>query len=229
MNKTIYIGDSDSDFLYSNFKYFEIENFNVKAFTKGDALLEAFISSPCDFLIMDESLQNLGGKKLSNIIRDFSSVPIILTSSIGDELDKIQNIDLGCDDYILKPVSSKEIITRVKSIFRRIDFEKNNYPCQNVIGINNLILDLSNHQARIEGHDIKLTNKEFEVLKYLIENKHRAIHRDELLRNVWHFTRDLVDTRAIDDCIKRLRKKLTTSFVQVETVRGFGFKIVSCS
>lgn len=200
--------------------------FIVNIFKNADDFFNEFNLKPCDFVILNVVISDIDRFVLCSKIRLLSTVPIIVVSSESSGDDNITAINLGCDDYISKPFSSIELLTKISSILRRISFEnEDNREASYVFG--NLEINLKRHEIRSESKLIHLTNKEFDVLAYLIEHKDRIVSRDEMLKNIWGFAYNSVETRAIDDCIKRLRKKLSTSGsnVIVETVRGYGFKV----
>jgi len=226
IDKLIYIIDMSDDIDNPTILLLENSGFIVTIFKKSDYFFNEFNLKPCDFIILNVEMSDMNMFALCCKIRLHSTVPLIVISGIFYGNDHITSIDLGCDDYITKPFSSVEILTKISSILRRISFENtNNINPSYVFG--DLEIDLKRHEVRYGSKFIHLTSKEFDVLSYLIEYKDRIISRDEMLKNIWGFAYDSVETRAIDDCIKRLRKKLSThgSKVIVETVRGYGFKV----
>ena len=154
-------------------------------------------------------------------------MPIIIVSSKDSDIDKVTGINLGCDDYLTKPFSPLELLARIKSIFRRMELNKDTKRDSNIIFFGDLVINKNQRNAKIKNKDINLTKNEFELIVYLIENKDRAITRDELLRKIWNFRNMDIDTRATDDTVKRLRKKLIDydSTIYIKTIRGFGFRI----
>lgn len=153
-------------------------------------------------------------------------MPIIIVSAKDTEPDKIAGLTLGSDDYLTKPFSPMELIARVKSIFRRIELDKNNVGSNHIVKISDVSINPDTKQAEFAGVNIGLTRMEFSLLYYLANNRNRAVSRSELLDRVWGFENE-VETRATDDMIKRIRKKLSDagSTLKIETVWGFGFRI----
>lgn len=224
-NKLIYVAD-DEIYVCDIMKSFLVkEGYEVQAFYDGNSILEAFLSQPADLIIIDIMMPGLDGYYICSTIRERSSVPLIIVSARDNEQDKIAGLTLGCDDYLTKPFSPRELIARVKSIFRRIEIDRTNM-VDSKIKIADMVIDQGIKQAKFNGKDISLTLMEFNLLYYLACNKNRAVSRSELLHKIWGFEND-VETRATDDMIKRIRKKISDSgsALRIETVWGFGFKI----
>jgi len=224
--KLIYIADDEVKIQELIKMFLEKEGYEVKVFSEGEGLLEAFKNRPSDMLILDIMMPNLDGLTLCSEIRKESNVPIIIISAKDSESDKITGLMLGSDDYMTKPFSPVELVLRVKSIFRRMEFEKIPKTIEGDITILDVTIFTEGRYAVCNGQDLKLTPMEFNLLLYLSKNVNRAVGREELLNKVWGFDSE-VDTRATDDMIKRIRKKLlsTASALKIETLWGFGFII----
>jgi len=225
--KVIYVADDESNIRNIIKSFLEREGYEVYAFNDGRSLLDAFSMKTADMLIVDIMMPELDGYSLCAAIRQQSGVPVIIVSAKDTESDKIAGLTLGSDDYLTKPFSPMELIARVKSIFRRMELDKNNAsnaPVSSSLGDLTINNDLKTVMK--DGKDIGLTGMEFSLLSYLFQNRNRAVSRSELLDKVWGFETD-VETRATDDMIKRIRKKLSdvSSNLKIETVWGFGFKI----
>lgn len=224
--KLIYLADDEAN-IRNIIKSFLIkEGFEVETFNDGSSILEAFNLKQSDMLIIDIMMPEIDGYSLCSLVRQKSNVPIIFISAKDTDLDKIAGLTLGGDDYLTKPFSPMELIARVKSIFRRIDVIKANLLSSKIINIEDISINVDMNQATFHNENIGLTKMEFSLLYYLILNKNRAISRNELLEKVWGFDME-VSTRATDDMIKRIRKKLSDagSILKIDTVRGFGFSI----
>lgn len=225
--KLIYIADDETN-IRNIIKSFLIkEGFDVETFDDGSKLFEAFNTKPADMLVIDIMMPNMDGYSLCALVRQKSSVPIIIVSAKDTEPDKIAGLTLGSDDYLTKPFSPMELIARIKSIFRRIELDNtNSSKNENSLTIEDITINSDLKQVEFNGIDIGLTKMEFEVVYYLTVNKNRAVSRSELLDKIWGFENE-VETRATDDMIKRIRKKLSDagSTLKIETVWGFGFKI----
>lgn len=225
--KLIYIADDETN-IRNIIKSFLIkEGFDVETFDDGSKLFDAFNKKPADMLVIDIMMPNMDGYSLCALVRQKSSVPIIIVSAKDTEPDKIAGLTLGSDDYLTKPFSPMELIARIKSIFRRIELDTpNSSGPKNALTIEDITINSDLKQVEFNGIDIGLTKMEFEVVYYLTVNKNRAVSRSELLDKIWGFENE-VETRATDDMIKRIRKKLSDagSTLKIETVWGFGFKI----
>ena len=228
--KLIYIADDDDNIRNAIKTFLQNENYRVADFENGDLLLTAFAKSPCDLVILDIMMPGLNGLEICTKIRKISTVPIIMLTALDSDLDYANALNLGSDDYFTKPFSAMSLVMRVKSIFRRIEFEQNKNASINespIISFGNISMDIGNKETYINGDMLSLTPNEFDLLHYLIKNSNRAVSRDELLKNIWGYSTE-VETRATDDTVRRLRKKITTSSVLIEAIWGFGFKLKVC-
>lgn len=229
MEKQIYIAEDDVNIRTLEKAFLEKSGYKVSTFENGDALYAAFKQDPADLIILDIMMPGTDGLSLCATLRMESSVPIIIVSAKGSDVERVTGITMGCDDYLAKPFSPIELVARVQAIFRRMEMmssEKNDVS-QNLLVCDDLKIDVARREVLKDGTNIDLTVSEFNLLTYLIQNKERAVSRDELLSKLWDFGHNEIDTRATDDAMKRLRKKLSDakSSVKIETVRGFGFKI----
>lgn len=224
--KLIYIADDEINICNIIKSFLVKEGFEVETFNDGRSILEAFNARESDMLVIDIMMPEIDGYSLCSLIRQKSSVPIIIVSAKDTEPDKIAGLTLGSDDYLTKPFSPMELIARIKSIFRRIKLDKIHIENNQTIDICDVFINLDAKQIEFDGRNIGLTGMEFSLLYYLAINKNRAVSRSELLDKVWGFEND-VETRATDDMIKRIRKKLLSagSVLKIDTVWGFGFKI----
>ena len=226
MSKLIYIADDEMNIRKLVKTFLINDGYSVVDFESGDLLLEAFHKKPCDLVILDVMMPGTDGFEVCTMIRQKSIVPIIMLTARDSDMDYITGITLGSDDYFTKPFSPMALVMRVKAIFRRIDFEKNQ---KQEIGserlqFGNVLINTSNKTISQDSQPIDLTPNEYNLLTYLFENQTRAVSREELLDKVWGYESD-IETRAADDTVKRLRKKLSTTNVLIETVWGFGFRL----
>jgi len=219
----IYIADDEKNIRELIDGFLTNDGFEVKAFENGDDLLAEFLQSPSDMVILDIMMDGTDGLTICSQIRSKHNVPIIIVSARDSELDRITGFTLGGDDYLVKPFSPIELVARVKAIFRRVSLDQSN-TLKNLLKYGDLTLNLSTRESLLNGQKLDLTPTEFALLAYLFEHSGRAISRNELLKNVWKFDFE-VDSRATDDVLKRLRKKLSKSSVIIESVWGFGFKL----
>jgi DNA-binding response OmpR family regulator len=224
--KLIYIADDEANICNIIKSFLIKEGFDVETFKDGRSIFEAFIDREADMLIIDVMMPEIDGYSLCSLIRPKSSVPIIIVSAKDTEPDKIAGLTLGSDDYLTKPFSPMELIARIKSIFRRIELDKTHIQSYEPMYIYDISINPSVKQAELGNKSLGLTGMEFSLLYYLTINKNRAVSRKELLDKVWGFENE-VETRATDDMIKRIRKKLLDagSTLKIDTVWGFGFKI----
>lgn len=225
-NKLIYIADDEKN-IQNIIKMFLIkEGYDVHTFSDGSDLLKAFKEKPADMLILDIMMPKLDGLAVCSEIRKDSTVPIIIISAKDSESDKIAGLMLGSDDYLSKPFSPVELVLRVKGIFRRMDSDKNQTKSDGVIKVADITIYTEGRYATCNGEDLKFTPMEFNLICYLAKNINKGVSREELLNKLWGYESD-VDTRATDDMIKRIRKKLSSlnSSLKIETLWGFGFII----
>lgn len=224
--KLIYIADDEVNICNIIKSFLIKEGFEVETFNDGRSIFDAFNAKEPDMVVIDIMMPEIDGYSLCSLIRQKSSIPIIIVSAKDTEPDKIAGLTLGSDDYLTKPFSPMELVARIKSIFRRIEMDKSISQKSNVIKICDITINADTRQAEFNGKDIGLTGMEFSLLYYLAINKNKAISRSELLDKVWGFESE-VETRATDDMVKRIRKKLSDSgsTLKIETVWGFGFKI----
>ncbi len=225
--KCIYIADDDNDIREAIRTFLANEGYLVTAFENGDSLLEQFKKGDCDLVILDVMMPGSSGFTICSEIRKISTVPIIMLTARDSDLDYATGLSLGSDDYFTKPFSAMSLVMRVKAIFRRIEFEKQN---SNVnedsreLTYGDIIIQTKSKKVSAGGREIMLTPNEYDLLKYLIERNDQAVSRDELLENIWGYHTE-IETRATDDTVRRLRKKMEQSDVIIEAVWGFGFRL----
>lgn len=223
MGKLIYIADDEKNIRDLIRTFLESDGFEVATFDNGDSLFSAFQTKSCDLVILDIMMPGTDGLAICSQIRADSNVPIIIVSAKDSELDRITGITLGSDDYLVKPFSPIELVARVKAIFRRIDLDQTKSHSE-ILSFKDISLNINTKECLLNQEKLDLTPTEFAFLSYLFSHQERAVSRAELLRNVWRFETD-IDTRATDDVLKRLRKKMKDSKVLIEAVWGFGFKL----
>ncbi|MCL2881855.1 MAG: response regulator transcription factor [Coriobacteriia bacterium] len=227
--KRIYIADDETNIREAIQTFLENDGYEVCAFETGDALLAQFSTDPADLCILDVMMPGSNGFTICKAIRKTSTVPIIMLTARDSDLDYATGLSLGSDDYFTKPFSPMSLVMRVKAIFRRIEFDTARAssgarvrPEPRTLG--DLMVDPGSKMATVKGKPIDLTPNEFNLLGYLIENSDKAISRAELLESLWGFGSE-VETRAVDDTVRRLRKKIAGSNVTVDTVWGYGFRL----
>ena len=225
--KRIYIADDDDNIRDAIKIFLENDGYDVTAFANGDLLLKAFENDSCDLVILDVMMPGSDGFTICRELRGMSTVPIIMLTARDTDFDYAKGISLGSDDYFTKPFSPTALVMRVKAIFRRIEFEKQNQHSvskEEPLSYGNIKIDCAAKRVTAAGGEIDLTPNEYGMLEYMIRNADRAVSRDELLEHVWDCRTD-IETRATDDTARRLRKKLEPSDVIIDAVWGYGFRL----
>lgn len=227
MEKIIYIAEDDPNIRNLEEAFLEKSGYKVFSFENGDLLYDKFKKEPADLVILDIMMPGTDGLSLCAAMRKESSVPIIIVSAKGSDMERVAGITMGCDDYMAKPFSPIELVARVQAIFRRMEMMRPDRADADIINCGDLRIDKARREVTKDGRTVDLTPNEFNLICYLAMNSSRAVSRNELLEKLWDFDRGDVDTRATDDAMKRLRRKLSDcgSEVKIETVRGFGFRI----
>jgi len=223
MKQRIYIADDEANIRFIISSFLKNEGYEVQDFENGDQLLEAFLKVPSDMVILDLMMSGSDGLTICTKLREKTNVPIIIVSARDSELDRITGITMGSDDYLVKPFSPVELVARVKALFRRIQLDQLGQKSP-LLTYGDITLDTAQRSASIKDQPLDLTPTEYALLSYLLQHSDKAVSRAELLKNVWNFDFD-ADTRATDDLMKRLRKKIIVSEVQIESVWGYGFKL----
>lgn len=224
MGKLIYAADDEQNIRHLVKSFLEREGYAVEVFATGDELLARFSQHPCDLVILDIMMPGSDGFAVCSALRSQSKVPIIMLTARDSDSDYIAGLTLGSDDYFTKPFSPMALVMRVKAIFRRIEFEAETLPQKESIRFADVTLYPNDKTARSGEAPLELTPNEFLMLSYLLEHQHRAVSRDELLNKIWGYD-SIVETRVADDTVKRLRRKLQNSRLQIETVWGYGFRL----
>ncbi len=194
----------------------------VTATTGGEALEQAQRERP-SLVILDLMLPGISGFEVLKRLRadaNIGDTAILMLTARRDELDRIEGLSLGADDYLTKPFSPQELVLRVKAILRRVGPAP---VAHDVIAIGSLLIDRAAHRVSIEGSEVELTPTEFRLLQLLAEKKGRVQARSHLLQTVWDAAPD-IQTRTVDMHVQRLRAKLGTAGDLIETVRGFGYR-----
>jgi DNA-binding response OmpR family regulator len=191
----------------------------------GDAALKVAMDQPPDLIILDLNLPVVGGLEVCRVLRartSTSRVPIIMLTARTSETDRVTGLDVGADDYVTKPFSLRELSARVRAVLRR---GKGEPATASVFRGRHLVADFDAVSVTVDGTAVRLTRREFELLRYLVENRNRVLSRDRLLERVWGYDR-LVETRSVDVHVGRLRGKLGQAGRQIETVVGLGYRFV---
>ena len=196
------------------------QNFDVLEAGDGEEAVDIFFKEKdIALIILDVMMPKMDGWQVCREIRNYSKVPIIMLTAKGDERDELQGFDLGVDEYITKPFSPKILVARVEAILRRSNLLTND----DVISAGGIELDKAAHQVKIDGQEIELSYKEFELLAYFLENQGIALSREKILNNVWNYDY-FGDARTIDTHVKKLRSKLGEKGEMIKTIWGMGYK-----
>jgi len=197
---------------------------------KGYTVLEAgdgveamdlfFDEKNISLIILDVMMPRMDGYKTCKEIRNYSKVPIIMLTAKGQEQDELQGFELGADEYITKPFSPKILVARVEALLRRTYGENEN----STMEAGGILVDMSAHTVTVDGQNVELSFKEFELLTYFIENRGIALSREKILNNVWNYDY-FGDARTIDTHVKKLRSKLGEKGDLIKTIWGMGYKL----
>ena len=200
------------------------EGYEVFVATDGNAAISEFDKHGPDLVLLDLMLPGISGTEVCRIIRGKSSVPIIMLTAKDGEVDKVVGLELGADDYVTKPFSSRELLARVRAVLRRLGDSEELLPP--TIEAGSVRIDIERHVVSVRGENITMPLKEFDLLEFLVRNSGRVLTRNQLIDRVWGA--DYVgDTKTLDVHIKRLRAKIEidpSSPVHINTVRGLGYK-----
>ena len=221
-NKVLIV-DDDTNIVELIRLYLEKENFEVVVAYNGQAAVEAFKEEAPSLVILDLMLPIMDGWQVCREIRRISNIPIIMLTAKGETFDKVLGLELGADDYMVKPFDTKELVARVKAVLRRS--ETKDMKAKKEIVYPNLAINLSNYELKLAGNVIEIPPKELELLYFLASNPNHVFTREQLLEEVWGFDY-FGDSRTVDVHIKRLREKLeeVDANWQLKTVWGVGYK-----
>ncbi|KGG80717.1 transcriptional regulator [Caloranaerobacter azorensis H53214] len=205
-------------------KYLQKEGYRVTLFEEGTNLLKEIDRLKPDLIVLDIMMPGIDGLELCKEIRKNNDIPIIFVSAKDEEVDRIVGLELGGDDYLSKPFSPRELVVRIKNILRRIEKAKNIN--ETIIEIKDVKIHTERRFVEINGKELKLTTKEYDLFEYLAKNKNRPFTRDELIDKIWGYDY-IPDNRMIDDLVKRIRKKLKemNSELGIITVWGYGYRM----
>ncbi len=199
------------------------EGYDTKEVYNGNDAVKAFEEYKPNLIMLDIMLPGLDGYGVCKEIRKTSGVPIIMLTAKGDTIDKVLGLELGADDYMVKPFEPKELTARVKAVLRRYDKTENTAD-ENVLTFDNLEINLNNYTVKYYGEFLNFPPKEFELLYFLAKRPNQVFTRDQLLDKIWGYEY-IGDTRTVDVHIKRIREKFNRKDKwSVKTVWGVGYK-----
>lgn len=195
------------------------KNYDVIEAENGEEAVDLFFSKKdIALIILDVMMPKMDGWQVCREIRQYSKVPIIMLTAKGEEKDELQGFDLGVDEYISKPFSPKILVARVEAVLRRTTSAD-----EEIIDVGGIVLDKAAHQVKIDGENIDLSFKEFELLTYFVSNQGVALSRERILNNVWNYDY-FGDARTIDTHVKKLRSKMGPKGDFIKTIWGLGYK-----
>ena len=192
----------------------------VEAEDGSQALDIFFGQKDIALIILDVMMPKMDGWEVCREVRQYSKVPIIMLTAKSDERDELQGFQLGVDEYISKPFSPKILVARVEAILRRT----NQLGEEEILEAGGIVLNKSAHSVTIDGKDVELSYKEFELLTYFLENRGIALSREKILNNVWNYDY-FGDARTIDTHVKKLRSKMGQKGDLIKTIWGMGYKL----
>lgn len=226
MTKILIIED-ESSFSEALSFLLQKEGYTTQISDNGKDGLEQFKSQDFDLVLLDLMIPEMSGIEVCRAIRATSQVPIIMLTAKDSEIDKVVGLELGADDYVTKPYSSRELVARIKAVLRRGSIDPNSpYENSGVHEVAGIRMDTERHQVSVNGKQISLPLKEFELLEFLLRNAGRVLTRGQLIDRVWGGDY-YGDTKTLDVHIKRLRSKIETDPANpllIQTIRGLGYK-----
>ena len=196
------------------------KNYNVLEAEDGEKALEIFEENTgkIDLILLDVMMPKLDGWSVLRQIRQTSKVPIVMLTARGEEQDELFGFELGVDEYIAKPFSPKILVARVEALLKRTEKVE-----RNIKDYNGITIDSEGRTVKVDGKQIELSLREYELLKYLLDNENIALSRDKILNSVWNYDY-YGDSRTIDSHIKKIRHKLGKKGKYIQTIRGIGYK-----
>jgi two-component system response regulator RegX3 len=203
------------------------EGFEVAVAEDGRQAIDMFNAQGADLILLDLMIPVISGVEVCRSIRTHSQVPIIMLTAKDAEIDKVVGLELGADDYVTKPYSSRELIARIKAVLRRGILDDGSVQDQDLMEVGPIRLNIGKHQVFVNGNAVALPLKEFELLEFLMRNSGRVLTRSQLIDRVWGGDY-YGDTKTLDVHIKRLRSKIEVdpaNPVLIQTIRGLGYKL----
>jgi len=218
----IFVVDDDVNICELIRLYLEKEGYDVLTSYRGDRAVEEFASYAPNLVVLDIMLPGFDGWQVCREIRKRSGIPIIMLTAKGETFDKVLGLELGADDYMVKPFEAKELVARIKAVLRRYSHKEAG---SDEVVYPNLVINKTNYTVRLNETELQLPPKELELLFFLASNPNRVFTREQLLEHVWDFN-FFGDSRTVDVHIKRLREKIDipNQTWQLKTVWGVGYK-----
>ena len=222
-NGKILVVDDDKNICELLRLYLENDGYTVSLAYDGESALKVFQEFRPDIILLDIMLPKMDGWQVCREIRKTSETPIIMVTAKGETFDKVLGLELGADDYIVKPFETKEVVARIKAVLRRTNISPQNEIKQ--VEYDKLVINLTNYEMKVDGKVVNTPPKELELIYHLASNPNRVFTRDQLLDEVWAFDY-YGDSRTVDVHVKRLREKLegVSDKWSLKTVWGVGYK-----
>ena len=199
--------------------FLSVKGFQVIEAADGEEAVDIFFNQKdLSLILLDVMMPRMDGWEVLKTIRQYSQVPIIMLTARAEERDELQGFELGVDEYISKPFSPKILTARVEAILRR-----SKVAVSEVINVGGICIDKAAHQVTVDGKNVDLSYKEFELMTYFAENQGIALSREKILNNVWNYDY-FGDARTIDTHVKKLRSKLGSKGDYIKTIWGMGYK-----
>lgn len=224
-NKTILIAEDEQDVLNLVATTLSGAGYQVLKAENGEAALQEARSALPALIVLDLMLPGMSGLEVCKVLKNdplTKGIPIIMLTAKAEEVDRIVGLELGADDYVTKPFSPRELALRVRSILRRASTA---VEATDILRLGDIQVDRSRYEVEVKGKSIDFTATEFKLLTVLMERRGRVQSRDTLLNDVWGYE-SIIDTRTVDTHIRRLREKLGKSADCIETIRGFGYRMI---
>lgn len=223
--KIVLIADDNKDITDILSAYIKKDGYDVVTASDGSDALGKFDSNKIDLVILDVMMPKIDGFQVCKDIRKNSDVPIIMVTARSEDMDKIMGLEIGADDYIVKPFNPAEVLARVKAIMRRIEIDKKDN--LSIIRLQELEIDMDSNEVKLCSRKLNLTRKEIDMLWLLASNPNKVFSRDNLLNSIWGYDY-FGDSRTVDTHMTRLRSKLETTCSlnwEIKTIWGIGYKL----
>ena len=219
-NNTILVIDDDTNILAILEMYLKKAGFNVVTCERGDQALQCYKAAQPSLVVLDVMLPGMDGWAVLRQLRKEGSIPVIMLTAKGDTQERVQGLDLGADDYVVKPFDAKELTARIKAVLRRSASPEN----EREVRLPGLVISLENYTVILDGKQVEMPPKEMELLFFLASREGKVFTREQLLEQVWGFD-FFGDSRTVDVHVKRIREKLgERKEWQLKTVWGVGYK-----
>jgi two-component system, OmpR family, response regulator RegX3 len=223
---TVLVAEDEESFVDALVVGLKREGFRVEVARDGPEALERFDAVRPDVVLLDVMLPNLSGLDVCREIRTRSNVPIIMVTARGTEIDTVVGLEVGADDYVTKPYRLRELVARMRAVMRRVAVEPPPPDQEETIEVAGICLDPIRHEVTVDGKEVKLPLKEFELLELLLSNAGRVLTREILIDRVWgpHY---VGDTKTLDVHVKRLRARIESDPAhpnRITTIRGLGYR-----